>query len=193
MKITVMYLIISLWAIVYCSCNNGERKTNPELNNSDILYKETDVDGEAAIFMKNAARSGIMEVELGKLAQEKAQNERTKAFAKMMVTDHNRINTELEKLALEKKILLFTMPRPPLVKHYEQHVEEMQKLSGVEFDHHYIKMMAEEHQHDIEAFEKASRNRNPDVKKFASQKLPLLKAHLDSAKAIYASVNKKNQ
>ncbi len=178
--------------IAYCSCNNEKNKTNTELNNSDVLNKETDVDDDGSFFIKNAARNGITEVELGKLAQQQTQNDKIKAFSKMMVTDHTQINNELKKLASQKKILLFTMPRPPAINHNEQYVGEMKKLSGAEFDHYYIKVMVEMHQQDIEAFKRASRNRDPDVNKFASKKLSLLKAHLDSAKVIYASINKEN-
>jgi putative membrane protein len=48
-----------------------------------------------------------------------------------------------------------------------------------------MKMMVDGHQDVIDQFEKASKDvTDPEIKNFATTKLPTLKAHLDSAKAI---------
>jgi putative membrane protein len=45
-------------------------------------------------------------------------------------------------------------------------------------------MMVKDHKEDIKEFEKAAKAQNTAVKSFASETLPVLKTHLDSAQAI---------
>ena len=53
-------------------------------------------------FMKKAAKGGMMEVAMGKLADQNGQSEDVKSFGKRMVTDHSKANEELKSIA-EKK------------------------------------------------------------------------------------------
>ncbi len=55
------------------------------------------------------AHGGMMEVELGKLAVEKAASDSVKQFAQRMIDDHSKANTELSELASQKGITLPTM------------------------------------------------------------------------------------
>jgi putative membrane protein len=64
------------------------------------------VDKEDADFAVGAANGSMMEVEMGKLAQSKATNERVKNFATMMITDHSKAGDDLKKVAVAKNITL---------------------------------------------------------------------------------------
>ena len=142
------------------------------------------VDDRTNTFMKDAAMGGMAEVELGKLAQEKATNPRVKKFGEMMVQDHSAANNDLKSIAQQKNVMLPT----DLGKH-KDHYEDLSKKTGADFDKAYMKMMVDDHQDDINDFEKCAENgTDPDVKTFASQKLPTLRKHLDSAKAINKSL-----
>jgi predicted outer membrane protein len=57
-------------------------------------------------FVKEAFQGGAMEVQLGKLAQDKAINEKVKQFGKRMEQDHSKANGELKKIAADKGIQL---------------------------------------------------------------------------------------
>ncbi len=57
-------------------------------------------------FMKKAAKGGMMEVAMGKLAEEKGQSDDVKSFGKRMVTDHSKANDELKKIAAQKNVKL---------------------------------------------------------------------------------------
>src|SRR6187431_2352222 len=50
-------------------------------------------------FAMKAAQGGMAEVELGKLAQSKAQNEKVKAFGARMATDHANAGDKLKQIA----------------------------------------------------------------------------------------------
>ena len=57
--------------------------------------------------------------------------------------------------------------------------------NGTEFDREYARMMVEDHQKDIAAFEReASSGSDPDVKAFAMETLPTLRAHLQAAQTL---------
>src|SRR5689334_12885251 len=62
--------------------------------------------GKDKDFIKKAASGGMMEVELGQLAQSKAQSQDVKDFGSRMVTDHGKANDELKTLAQQKNVQL---------------------------------------------------------------------------------------
>jgi putative membrane protein len=132
-------------------------------------------------FVVEAAGGGMMEVTLGQVAQQQAENQRIKDFGAMMVTDHTKANNELKAITTAKKFALPTA----LPKMHQQHVDELRKKQGRDFDKAYMKMMVDDHQKDIRAFEKAAEgSHDTTVKAFATRTLPTLRKHLDSAKAI---------
>jgi putative membrane protein len=56
------------------------------------------------VFVHAAAIGGMAEVEFGKLAQEKGQNEAVKEFGRRMVDDHSKANDRLAGLAKDDGI-----------------------------------------------------------------------------------------
>jgi len=142
------------------------------------------VDDKTHNFINDAAMGGMAEVELGKLAQEKAMSQRVKNFGEMMVRDHSAANDDLKAICRKKNVTA-----PSDMGKHKDHYNDLSKKNGAEFDKAYMKMMVDDHQDDIKAFEKIAENgTDPDVKTFASQKLPILRKHLDSAKAINKSL-----
>src|SRR5437773_2872523 len=55
-------------------------------------------------FVTRAAIGGVTEVEMGKLAGDRASSADVKKFAEKMVTDHTKANEELEKIATGKSL-----------------------------------------------------------------------------------------
>jgi len=49
-------------------------------------------------------------------------------------------------------------------------------------------MMVDDHEKAVELFAGATRNNAPEIKSFASKTLPTIQMHLDSSKAILASL-----
>jgi len=132
-----------------------------------------------------AASGGMMEVQLGELAQQRASNQRVKDFGAMMVRDHSKANDELKSLAGMKNI---TLPPAPGEDHMD-HIKKLTAKSGNEFDRDYMKMMVDDHQEDIDKFEKlANDGKDADLRAFANKTLPVLRTHLDSAKAIHQAL-----
>jgi predicted outer membrane protein len=99
-------------------------------------------------FAQKAAEGGLMEVQLGQLAQQQAKDQQVVQFGQRMVQDHGQANEKLMAIAEQKAIQL---PQE-LSGDAQQKYEEMQQLSGAEFDEAYMDEMVEDHEKDIELF-----------------------------------------
>ncbi len=136
-------------------------------------------------FMEDAAQGGMAEVELGKLAAQKAKDPEVKKFGQMMVDDHSKANKELMDLAKTKN---FTPPAG--LGSHQSVVDKLKGLSGADFDKAYVDDMVDDHETDVSAFEKQSASgSDPEVKAFAAKTLPTLKKHLEAIKAIQAKLS----
>jgi putative membrane protein len=129
-------------------------------------------------WVTKVAKGGMAEVELGKLATEKAASDEVKKFGQRMVDDHSKANEELKTLAQNKKI---TLPTDVDAKEKALH-DRLMKLSGPEFDRAYMRAMLTDHREDVAEFRKEARSGNdPDVKAWAAKTLPTLEEHLKLA------------
>ena len=129
-------------------------------------------------FVMEAAKGGLAEVELGKVASQKASNDQVKKFAQRMVDDHGKANDELKSLAQNKNITLPTQVDPK-DKAFE---DRLSKLSGEQFDRAYMQHMLADHRKDVNAFRMESKSgKDPDVKSWAAKTLPTLEEHLKQA------------
>jgi putative membrane protein len=132
-------------------------------------------------FVLDAAKGGMAEVELGKLATEKAASDDVKKFGQRMVDDHTKANDQLKQVAQQEGIQLPT----GLSSKDEMTKERLSKLSGAAFDKAYMNDMVNDHVKDVADFQKESTSgKDPAVKSFASQTLPTLQSHLQEAKRI---------
>ena len=135
-------------------------------------------------FLHDAAQAGMAEVEMGKLAQQKAENPELKKFGQMMVTDHTKANEELKGLATKKSI-----PLPTDMGTHKAAMDKLNSLSGAAFDKTYIQLMVDDHKKDVAEFQKqADSSKDPEVKAFAAKTLPTLKKHMDAINAVLAKV-----
>src|SRR5258707_15457992 len=75
-------------------------------NKTSTVGPKTKLSSDDPNFVKEAAQGGLMEVQLGKLAQEKAGNEKGKEFGKRMEQDQNKAKEQLTKISSDKNIHL---------------------------------------------------------------------------------------
>jgi putative membrane protein len=136
-------------------------------------------------FIEKAAAGGMMEVQLGKLAQEKAADQQVKDFGKRMEDDHSKANEQLKSVAQDKGVDLPTsLPAKEQAK-----VDKLSKLSGADFDKQYMTEMVADHKKDVAEFEKASKTAKDEaVKNFASSTAPTLQEHLKLAQEVHGKV-----
>jgi putative membrane protein len=198
MKKITKILLVSIMAFTQ-ACNNNSDKdsvdkandmndkkdtTSMSDNKKDTVANAMAVNDDVATFAVKAANGGMMEVELGKIAEQKAGNSQIKNFGEMMVKDHTKANDELKQLALEKNI---TLPAA-ISDDNQKHIDNLNKETGKDFDKDYIDMMVNDHKDNIDLFEDAAKNsKDSAFKNFAVKTLPTLYKHLGAAKAIQKS------
>ena len=165
--------------------DSGSAMSNDSNKSTTPASATMSVDKECADFMVKAADGGMEEVQMGRMAADKATNQRVKNFGQMMVEDHSKAGDELKSLARQKNVTL-----PATVSNdHQKDMDDVNKKTGKDFDKKYMSMMVDDHQKDISEFEKASKNtKDADVKAWVDKTLPVLRKHLDSAKAINKSL-----
>jgi putative membrane protein len=137
-------------------------------------------------WVKKAAQGGMAEVELGKLAQKKAQSDAVKQYAQHMVEDHNKANDELMKVAAVEGI---TPPSQPAPEHMATK-KELTQASGAEFDKKYMEAQIKDHKEMIALFEQGAKSNSRPIKEYASKTLPSLKKHLKMAQDVHGVASK---
>jgi putative membrane protein len=136
-------------------------------------------------FVMEALEGGQMEVELGRLAEQKAASDAVKQFGQRMATDHAKAGQELAQLAAGKGV---EVPKQPARK-TQMEKDRLSKATGAAFDREYVKMMVKDHEQDVAAFKRESQQaQDPDLKAWAAKTLPTLEDHLKSIKQIESQV-----
>jgi putative membrane protein len=137
------------------------------------------------LFARQAAIGGRAEVELGKIAQEKAGSEAVRAFAKRMVDDHGKSNERLMKLA---RGVQAEIPKD-LDSEHKSIASELSRKSGKEFDLAYLAAQLQDHQRTANLLQyELSFGQNEPLKKYAADTLPVVLEHLEMAKQHYATL-----
>jgi putative membrane protein len=165
-----------------CSCNNNSNGHQDTVDSAKAVNKEVKaVQPDASNFAVKAADGGMLEVELGKIAQKNAFSPRVKAFGEMMVKDHTEGNNNLKGIASSLNIAL-----PDSVSDdNRKEIDHMKMKKGKDFDKAYINMMVDGHKKVIAEFRQCADNcSDSTVKSFAYNTLPVLEKHLDSIQAI---------
>ena len=137
-------------------------------------------------FFEKAAAGGMFEVEVGRLAESKAQSADVKAFGAMLAKDHGAANDELKALAQKKNVAL-----PSALPKAQQ--KDLDKLSkSKNFDKDFVQHVGlQDHKKDIKLFEKTSKeSKDADVKAFAAKALPTLQQHHQKAEELSKAMKK---
>ena len=191
MKKVSLMILLAVSTLSFQACDNKKKESDSMENAEEANENKEDAgrgqSEDTNEFAMKAANGGMMEVELGRMAQEKGMSSDVKEFGAMMVADHSKANDELKTLAAAKNI---TLPST-LGEDMQEDVNELAKLSGKEFDKKYVSMMVDDHKEDVDAFKKAADNNevDPEIKAFAAKTLPTLQQHLDRINAIEKMMN----
>jgi putative membrane protein len=138
-------------------------------------------------FARDAAIAGLSNVELGKLAAEKASSEDVRQFGKHLLDDQTKTNDRLKQVVNQQNI---SIPDALDSKH-QSLIDKVAKLSGPEFDKAFLKQQLKEQEAQVRDFsDEAQRGTDPKVKTFAAGALPNLQQQLDAAKSLNKSTKK---
>lgn len=125
-------------------------------------------------FLSKAAKDGTDEVAISRIAAQRATNPEVKAYAQMLVNDHEKLNQQVMALANTENVSL-----PSDLQKRDDKLESkwQKKESGTDFDKAYLKQMISDHESAISLFGKAAKSDNAEVASLASKALPQLQEH----------------
>jgi putative membrane protein len=177
-----------LWA---CGNNNNKDKEGTNVTTSETTLdtgSTSTMGGTGAAldtmgqnFAMQAASSDMLEIQSSNMAMQSASNDRVKSFATMMIRDHGQTSTQLKELVAGRGVNLPT----DLMPQHRAMLTNLQGKTGKNFDRAYMDMQVKAHQESVSLFQRASNGVNDgQLKGFATQHLPHLRMHLDSAQAI---------
>jgi len=139
-------------------------------------------------FVTEAASSNMFEIEAGGLAVTRGNSEEVRDYGGMMVADHGATGIEMRALVSRKG---WDMPDDLLARH-QQNLDRLEGLEGVAFDREFAAIMVASHEEAVKLFSDASGSNgvsDGELKRFAGEKLPALRHHLEEARDLVEQVN----
>lgn len=179
--------------------------TVPPTNERALPSSNPSTANESNAFLTQAIESNTAEVQLGRLAATKAQNQRVKTYADMLVKDHSAALEKLQRLQPGTRTGQTANPKPS--SDHENLRSRLSGLSGAQFDREFIDAMIAAHRKAVGLFERqigpataagrdsaAGRGNNAnrdkaatgsasptEVTALARELLPTIKHHLEQA------------
>jgi putative membrane protein len=171
--LTLLLTTLGCWVVL------GLHGSSPLLSTAEAAMKDE-------TFAKVAARGGLTEVKLGKLAMDQGSSEAVKAFGTRMVSEHTKAGDKLKEAAKEEQIGLPT----DISARDQAAYDRLSKLSGADFDQAYAQDMVKDHQQDLRDFQREANHGNDDViRGFAAETVPMIQQHLEQAKEMLKTVS----
>lgn len=183
MKRWTQLTLALLTAVPLVACGADDKRAQDRDNPAAVGTAGTGAPD--ADFVEEQLAGGNAEIELGRLAQQKASNPQVREFAEMIVRDHTQAGEELKQIATKHNIQV----PADRDEHNDLH-EQLTKASAAEFDREYIEAMVDKHEKAVNDVEdKAEGSDNAEVKQWAAKTLPTLQQHLEKAKQIQQTLN----
>jgi len=137
-------------------------------------------------FVTEAIQADLAEIQVGKLAQQKADNADAKQFGQMLAQDHSQHLQQAQQLATQIGVTAPTEPSTEQKSIYDK----LSRLSGPSFDKQFATAMVKDHREDVAKFEKKAKEKN-SIGEFADQTVPTLRKHLKTAEALTSAKQSK--
>jgi putative membrane protein len=126
------------------------------------------------------------EIDMGKLAVDRAQSAEVKRFASEMVNDHTSADQKLTDLAKRMNVDITTPPQDPvqaaLVAASEEKKRTLKGMSGMQFEVAYIAPQVDMHDLVLKFVEEGQKSASGDAKKLFEEIRPTIESHRDHAK-----------
>ncbi len=135
-------------------------------------------------FIATAASLGLMQVQLGKMAQDKAASPAVKDFAKRIVDEYTKTNQQLAAGARQS-----AFPHPVVLRQHQQVLDRFFRMGKASFDKNYMAEMVDQDRAAVQLFQdEAEGGKVASLKQLASELLPSVQQHLSLATQTAGSV-----
>lgn len=167
----IAVIVVALWGSCY-----------------DRVHAQETLTPQGKRFLKEAASINEMEIQMARLARERAVEPEVKEFGAQLELDHRTANDDLQQVATANNVKL---PEHVVRKHTVLLVR-LAKLSGLEFDRKYVQTMIRSHKNSVARFRKANRRlEDTDLKAWSVRYLPVLEEHLSHAKSLAQKLSRR--
>ncbi|MGE3277089.1 MAG: DUF4142 domain-containing protein [Vicinamibacterales bacterium] len=188
-SIPLALALVASFALVACGGDNDQMgAVGTEPGAADTATGTDGMNAEApdTDFLEQAMTSGMKEVQVSQLAQERASNAQVKAFAERMVQDHQQANDQLQQIVTQHG--WNPSPDRDAINDARQELEDK---TGADFDTAYMDMMVSDHEDAVGLLEDKvdDMEANPDVRRWATDTVPTLRDHLQQAQSIQKALN----
>ena len=156
-----------------------------------VVSAQTINDAQIAAIVVTANQ---VDIDAGKLATATTANAEVKKFAQLMVTDHTSVNKQAVDLATKLKVTPQENDTSRSLKAGgEKNVANLKTLKGAAFDKAYVDHEVTYHQSVLDALDKTliPNASNADLKALLVKVRPAFVAHLEHAKHLQASLDKR--
>ena len=130
----------------------------------------------------------LEEIDAGKLAQQKGTTRDVKDYGATLVRDHTKGDQDVKALATKMNVDLEAMKDDARHREKQQvmqnKMDQLQKMSGKDFDKAFAQMMVNGHREAIEMVKTARIDAKPELKSLLDKTLPVLQKHEDTANDI---------
>ena len=185
-RLTPIALSILLAAsVASCSRDNRANTNDRPAGGGAVGTSGASADRDFVMDMTQGNRG---EIELSKMAEERATDPQVKDFARMLVTDHTKALADLREAAAAANAQLSTANEEN--RDLRNLQEDLAKLTGHEFDRKYVDAMVDKHEAAVKAIEKKVDSESPQIRQWATQTLPVVQKHLEHAKQLKETLEK---
>ena len=189
MRMTRIALALTLSAAGFAYAEDDKQQEGKSSASMSASSDASASSADAKILAK-LHETNQMEVEFGKLAQQKGSSAEVKAFGKQLVQDHQSADKKIMALAKEQSISISSSAGPmdstDAKKTADQKaaLERLKTMSGSQFDQEFLKTMAEGHEHALDLVKQNKGSvRDSKVKSLLSELEPVLQKHQQMAES----------
>lgn len=191
MKIRLM--MASVTALAACGGGGDEANTTVAMDNSamatgDNMAMENMAGGAEMArngqeYATMAAASDMYEIESSRIAVQKSQNAEVKAFAQMLITDHEKATADLKTAAQSAQPAITVTPA--LNAEQTMNIEALQAAGARDFDRIYLQQQVPAHEEAFAMVQGYAQSGDvPALKAHASTISGPIQQHLDKAKQL---------
>ncbi len=137
-------------------------------------------------FLMNADEGNSAEIAASQMALKKSKNPEVKAYAQQMITDHQKLRSDMSTFTQQMGV---TTPQP-LNPTHKAEAQRLSALSGKSFDAEYVKAMDQDHHKTLGMFQnETATTSNQDLKAAVQQGTPVIQQHTDMADQLAGKMN----
>jgi len=185
-------VIAGLCVALAAGCSPADQETEGDFPEQMGTEADTGADARPGAQMGAAdaqivgevSAANALEIGTSNLAQEKAQSEEVRSFARDMISDHRQMQIEVQRVVDRDPQL--QSGTPPDTMHVTQALQQLQdQPAGPEFDRMYMDMQVQAHESTLEMLNRArTQAQVAELGNVIQQAIPKVQQHLERARQI---------